>query len=80
MNAISPGVIDTPMWESVDKLFAKYEGLEIGEKKQQVGESVPMGRMGLPKDIVGATLFLASSLSDYITGKTLNIDGGNVLS
>lgn len=80
VNAISPGVVDTPMWATVDALFAQYEGLEIGEKKKQVGIDVPMGRMGVPEDIAGAALFLASDESAYITGQTLNVDGGNVLS
>ena len=80
VNAIAPGVIDTPMWGHVDALFARYENLQPGEKKRQVGAAVPWGRMGTPQDIVGAALFLASSQSDYITGQTLNVDGGNVLS
>ena len=80
VNAIAPGVIDTPMWDQVDALFAKYEGLAPGQKKQQVGDAVPQGRMGDPEDVVGAVLFLASSASHYITGQTLNVDGGNVLS
>lgn len=79
VNAIAPGVIDTPMWDHVDALFAKYEHRKIGEKKQLVGKAVPLGRMGLPQDFLGAALFLASSDSDYITGQTLNIDGGNCM-
>lgn len=80
VNAVSPGVIDTPMWEKVDGLFAKYEGLEAGQKKRAVGAAVPMGYMGTPVDLIGPVLFLLSSQSDYITGQTLNVDGGNVLS
>jgi NAD(P)-dependent dehydrogenase (short-subunit alcohol dehydrogenase family) len=80
VNAIAPGVIDTPMWDQVDALFAKYENLEIGEKKKQVGVAVPFGRMGVPEDIVGAAVFLASSDSDYIVAQTLNVDGGNWMS
>ena len=80
VNAIAPGVIDTPMWGHVDALFARYENLQPGEKKRQVGAAVPWGRMGTPQDIVGAALFLASSQADYVTGQTLNVDGGNVLS
>ena len=80
VNAIAPGVIDTPMWSHVDALFARYENLAPGEKKRQVSAAVPWGRMGSPQDIVGAALFLASSSSDYITGQTINVDGGNVLS
>ena len=80
VNGIAPGVIDTPMWETVDKLFAKYEHLPVGEKKRQVGLAVPLGRMGVPADLTGAALFLASSDADYITAQTLNVDGGNWMS
>jgi D-sorbitol dehydrogenase (acceptor) len=80
VNAIAPGVIDTPMWDQVDALFAKYENRPIGEKKRLVGEAVPFGRMGVPSDITGAAIFLASSESDYIVGQTLNVDGGNWMS
>jgi D-sorbitol dehydrogenase (acceptor) len=80
VNAIAPGVIDTPMWDLVDSQFAKYENLPIGEKKRQVGRAVPYGRMGLPEDIVGAAMFLASDDADYIVAQTLNVDGGNVTS
>ena len=80
VNAIAPGVIDTPMWQHVDALFARHEGLRPGEKKLAVGKAVPLGRMGVPADIVGAAVFLASDEAAYITGQTLNVDGGNVLS
>jgi len=80
VNAIAPGVIDTPMWGAVDALFARYEGLQPGEKKAAVGKAVPLGRMGVPQDIAGAAVFLASAESAYITAQTLNVDGGNVMS
>lgn len=80
VNAISPGVVDTPMWGQVDALFARYEGLALGEKKKAVGLAVPLGRMGRPQDIAGAAVFLASAESAYITAQTLNVDGGNVMS
>jgi NAD(P)-dependent dehydrogenase (short-subunit alcohol dehydrogenase family) len=80
VNAISPGVIDTPMWAGVDALFAKYEDLPIGEKKRRVGLAVPLGYMGAPGDIAGAAVFLASEEASYITAQTLNVDGGAVMS
>jgi len=80
VNAIAPGVIDTPMWAEVDALFARYEGLAPGEKKKAVGLAVPLGRMGVPQDVAGAAVFLASAESAYITAQTLNVDGGNVMS
>ena len=80
VNGISPGVVDTPMWDEVDALFAKYEGRPRGEKKRLVGEAVPFGRMGRPEDHVGAAIFLASDESDYVVAQTYNVDGGNWMS
>ena len=80
VNGIAPGVVDTPMWDHVDSLFAKAEGLPPGEKKRRVGLEVPLGRMGVPADVAGAAVFLASDEARYITAQTLNVDGGNVMS
>lgn len=80
VNGIAPGVVDTPMWDTVDALFARYEQRPPGEKKRLVGEAVPFGRMGLPEDHAGAAVFLASPDSDYIVAQTLNVDGGNWMS
>ena len=80
VNCIAPGVVDTPMWDVVGSLYAKYEGLSFGEKKRQVGEAVPYGRMGVPEDLAGAAVFLASSDSDYVVAQTLHVDGGNWMS
>lgn len=80
VNGIAPGVVDTPMWDDVDALFARYENLPLGEKKRQVGLAVPAGRMGLPEDYGGAAVFLASAEADYVVAQTLNVDGGNWMS
>ena len=79
VNAISPGVVDTPMWKDVDALFAKFENKEIGQKKREVGEAVPLGYMGHPYEIARVAVFLASDQSQYITAQTLSVDGGSVL-
>ena len=80
VNGISPGVVDTPMWDEVDAMFAKYENLPPGEKKRQVGAGVPYGRMGRPEDLVGCAIFLASPESDYVVAQTFNVDGGQWMS
>lgn len=80
VNGIAPGVVDTPMWDEVDALFAKYERRPLGEKKRLVGEAVPYGRMGKPDDHVGCAIFLASSESDYVVAQTFNVDGGQWMS
>lgn len=80
VNAIAPGVVDTPMWDVVDAQFAKYENKPIGQKKREVGAAVPLGRMGDPADIADPCVFLASDAARYITAQTLNVDGGNWMS
>ena len=80
VNAIAPGVIDTPMWKHVDSQFAEYENKPIGQKKREVGEAVPLGRMGDPVDVADPCVFLASDEARYITAQTLNVDGGNWMS
>lgn len=79
VNAISPGVIDTPMWKEVDALFAKFEDKELGQKKREVGNAVPLGHMGSPEDVARVAVFLASDQSSYMTAQTIGVDGGNVL-
>ncbi|WP_108837429.1 L-iditol 2-dehydrogenase [Tateyamaria sp. Alg231-49] len=77
VNAIAPGVIDTPMWDVVDAQFATYENKPLGQKKREVGQAVPLGRMGDPRDVADPVVFLASDAARYITAQTLNVDGGN---
>ncbi len=47
VNGIAPGVVDTPMWDQVDALFAKYENLPLGEKKRPCRPSGPLRSHGL---------------------------------
>jgi D-sorbitol dehydrogenase (acceptor) len=80
VNAISPGVVDGEHWDGVDAFFAKYEEKPLGQKKKEVGEGVPYGRMGLPGDLVGMAMFLASEESNYVVAQTYNVDGGQWMS
>jgi len=80
VNAISPGVVDGEHWDGVDAFFAKYENLQPGEKKKQVGEGVPYGRMGVAEDLTGVAIFLASQEADYVVAQTYNVDGGQWMS
>jgi D-sorbitol dehydrogenase (acceptor) len=77
VNAIAPGIVDTPFWDEVDRQFAKLLNMEIGEPKRTFTQSIPLGRIEQPGDIAGAAVFLASSDADYITQQCLNVDGGN---
>jgi len=80
VNAIAPGVIDTPLWDILDRKWAKIENLKIGEKKKIVSKTIPLQRIGNTKEVADLVYFLCSKKSAYITGQTINIDGGNVMS
>lgn len=80
VNAIAPGVVDGEHWDGVDAMFARHENLPLGEKKRQVGQQVPYGRMGTAQDLVGMAIFLASADSEYVVAQTYNVDGGNWMS
>jgi len=80
VNAIAPGVVDGEHWDGVDAFFAKYENKAPGQKKREVGESVPFGRMGRPDDLTGMAVFLASADAEYILAQCYNVDGGQWMS
>ena len=80
VNAIAPGVVDGEHWDGVDAFFARYEGKAIGQKKKEVGEAVPFGRMGQASDLTGMAVFLASAEADYVVAQTFGVDGGNWMS
>lgn len=67
VNNIAPGAIETPINSDL---------LNQPEKLARVIENIPAGRIGQPRDVAGAVVFLASDEADYITGATLVIDGG----
>ena len=80
VNAIAPGVVDGEHWDGVDALFAKYENKPLGQKKREVGASVPFGRMGRAADLTGMAVFLATEEADYIVAQCYNVDGGQWMS
>lgn len=80
VNAIAPGVVDGEHWDGVDAFFAKYEGKAPGQKKREVGEAVPYGRMGQAEDLTGMAVFLASDEAEYIVAQCYNVDGGQWMS
>jgi len=80
VNAIAPGVVDGEHWDGVDAFFARYEGKAPGQKKKEVGEAVPYGRMGVASDLTGMAVFLASEEAGYIVAQCYNVDGGQWMS
>ena len=65
VNAITPAFTDTEMTRSI-----------APDKKEFIIKMLPLGRVGQPADIAGAVCFLASSMSDYMTGEIMDVDGG----
>ncbi|MEL7115730.1 MAG: L-iditol 2-dehydrogenase [Pseudomonadota bacterium] len=80
VNAIAPGVVDGEHWDGVDAFFAKYEGKPLGQKKKEVAEGVPYGRMGRAEDLTGMAVFLASDEAEYVVAQCYNVDGGQWMS
>ncbi|MBQ5695965.1 MAG: 3-oxoacyl-[Clostridium sp.] len=68
VNVVAPGYIDTDMTKNLpDKV------------KEEIIKSIPMKRIGSPKEVANLVLFLSSNLSDYITGQVINVDGGMLM-
>jgi 3-oxoacyl-[acyl-carrier protein] reductase len=65
VNAVAPGTIDTDIISNYSKEM----------RRKRINE-IPLKRLGIPQDIANTCLFLASNLSDYITGETINVNGG----
>ena len=76
VNAVCPGVIPTPMWEQIDRDRGRISGLAPGESIKSFIERTPLKRAGSVEDVAGVVAFLCSPDSDYMTGQTLNVDGG----
>ncbi|MDE1947255.1 MAG: SDR family oxidoreductase [Burkholderiales bacterium] len=67
VNAIAPGVIDTPMTEAT-----RHDPQRLSAFLSRI----PLARVGLPEEIAGPAVFLASALASYVNGVTLLVDGG----
>ena len=76
VNAICPGVVPTPMWTQIDQDRGRLFGAGPGEAMAAFIQAVPLKRAATPEDIAGAVAFFCSADADYITGQTLNVDGG----
>lgn len=80
VNAMAPGIVDTPYWKQVDKQFGDLTGKAEGETFREKSADVPLGRTSVPEDIVPLAIFLAGPGSNYITAQTYNVEGGMVMS
>lgn len=81
VNAICPGIIHTEMWDYNDRVWGAMLGdYAPGELMAEWVEGIPMKRAGTPAEVGALVAFLASDDAAYITGQTVNVDGGLIMS
>lgn len=81
VNAFCPGIINTDMWAYNDAAWGKLLGdYKPGELMAEWVDNIPMKRAGTGQDVAGLVTFLASDDAAYITGQTINVDGGMFMS
>ena len=81
VNAFCPGIIDTDMWAYNDHAWGKLLGTYApGELMAEWVRNIPMARVGTVEDVAGLVAFLAGPDAGYITGQTINVDGGLIMS
>ena len=76
VNAICPGSTDTGRWTELVNITARERGTSVEEATKHLVREVPLGRVVVPDDIAGLTVFLASRQAAMITGTAINVDGG----
>lgn len=80
VNNVAPGRIYTERIQHLDKVRAESTGLTANEVAQTAESAIPMGRSGKPEEFANAVAFLCSDEASYITGVTMQVDGGMVKS
>lgn len=81
VNAICPGIIHTDMWDYNDREWGRLMGdYAPGALMEEWVQGIPMKRAGTGADVAALVAFLASADASYITGQTINIDGGLIMS
>ena len=76
VNCVCAGIVDTEMWDLIDREVAKLQGVPAGSVVEAAVASIPLGRIQQPEDVANLVAFLASSDADYMTGQTYNVCGG----
>ena len=78
VNSMAPGRKDTTRSRSLDESRAQALSISIEEQRRNVNEGIPLGRYGEPEELGRAAAFLLSPAASYITGVSLQVDGGLV--
>jgi NAD(P)-dependent dehydrogenase (short-subunit alcohol dehydrogenase family) len=78
VNAVCPGVIETPMNDVVLDGIAAARGIDRGEVERARAAAIPMGRAAPPEEVASVIAFLLSADSSYMTGQGVNVTGGMI--
>nr|HEX2915273.1 SDR family NAD(P)-dependent oxidoreductase [Chloroflexia bacterium] len=78
VNAVCPGIVDTPMQGLVDQEFARLSGKTPSEIRSDRLSKVPMGRLETPEEVAAVVSFLVGPDSRYMTGQAINVTGGMI--
>ena len=78
VNAVCPGVIETPMNDVVLDGIAAARGIDRGEVEHARAAAIPMGRAAPPEEVASVIAFLLSADSSYMTGQGVNVTGGMI--
>jgi NAD(P)-dependent dehydrogenase (short-subunit alcohol dehydrogenase family) len=79
VNALCPGVVFTPLWETMIEDYAAKRNMTPEEVWPYFEGKIPLRRLCTAEDVAGTALFLASDAAAYITGQAINISGGAVM-
>lgn len=80
VNQLVPGRIDTERVRRLDRLNAERTGVSVAAQRERASAGIPLGRYGEPEEFGRAAAFLLSDAASYITGATLQVDGGKIRS
>jgi NAD(P)-dependent dehydrogenase (short-subunit alcohol dehydrogenase family) len=80
VNTVAPGYMMTRMHEEEVGRQAQAVGISVPDRMQQLRDEVPLGRHGSADDVAGAVAWLLSQDSSYVTGQTINVNGGILVS
>jgi meso-butanediol dehydrogenase/(S,S)-butanediol dehydrogenase/diacetyl reductase len=72
VNAYCPGIVDTHMWDDI----SEFMGVQRDDALSGFGDLIALGRLQTPEDVAGFVSFIVSEDGSYITGQSVNVDGG----
>jgi NAD(P)-dependent dehydrogenase (short-subunit alcohol dehydrogenase family) len=76
VNAVCPGVVDTQMTRALHEARARATGVPADVSRAEMAERIPLRRIASPEEVAEVAAWLVSDAAGYITGQSINVDGG----